>query len=96
MGGAAAEGMYRLELLDHDKVVHPHLVSREVFAPYQVGDDFDAKVALDVMVKRNFAKRERAKAAAKWAQLRSKRHREVATVAHLSLLSEMMPGTEAF
>ncbi len=71
----AAEGFYRIDLRGPDKVVHSQLVSRALFAAYQVGDDFDASVSLAAMSRRNLTKREQ-KAAALLVQQSQERSRQ--------------------
>lgn len=95
------DGIYRLELRDQENKVHRQMVSREIFALYDVGDDFDDRVTPAEVRSRKQAARARLKEATALAEaiearIRAARSASDERTAQLFLRQDMLPETEGF
>lgn len=95
------EGIYRLELRDQANKVHRQMVSREIFALYEVGDEFDESVPPSEVRARQAARRAKEAAAAAIAAAETERARVARTAsdgrfAQVFLRRDMLPETEGF
>ncbi len=98
------EGIYRLELRDQENNLHRQMVSREIFALYEVGDEFDHGLAPAEILRRKQApsvqEKEAAKVAAPVRKTKSvtkpKRMVTNKPAVRLFLRQEMLAETEGF
>ena len=94
------EGIYRFEVQTASKRTHRQMVQQDIFAAYEIGDEFNASVPLPEMRRRNLARREAAREAALWAlrekEMEARRAAANNSAARVFLRPEMMPETEAF
>jgi hypothetical protein len=100
-------GIYRLELREADQAVHRQMVSRAVFVAYEIGDEFDDRVAPEEARRKNEARRAEAEETARLAQLEKQRAEEMIAQAtsqstsdkrlvRLFRRQDMLPETEGF
>lgn len=94
------DGIYRLELQTAGKSTQRQMVQRNIFAAYEIGDEFNPSVPLSEMRRRNLARREAAREAELWAlrekEMQARRAAANNSAARIFLRPEMMPETEAF
>lgn len=100
------DGIYRLELREADQTVYRQMVSRAVFLAYEIGDEFDDRVAPEDARRQNEARRAKAEEAARLAELEKLRADAVAEatsdnapgkrLVQLFRRQDMLPETEGF
>lgn len=93
------EGIYRLDLRQPDKSVRHQMVSREIFAAYQIGDEFNDQ--LSVADLRRLHEEEQEKAVAKAAEsaapkVKPKEQVSDTRFATLFRRQDMLPESEGF
>ena len=99
-------GIYRLELREAGQTVHRQMVSRTVFLAYEIGDEFDDRVAPAEARRQNAARRAQEKEAARLAEVEEQRADVVAEapaqnvpdkrLVKLFRRQDMLPETEGF
>ncbi len=100
------DGIYRLELCESDRTVRRQMVSRAVFQAYEIGDEFDDRVAPEEARRLNTARRAKAEEAARVAALEKQRAEEMVEATALNApekrlvrlfrRQDMLPETEGF
>ncbi len=100
------DGIYRLELREADQTVHRQMVPRAIFQTYEIGDEFDDRVAPEEARRLNAARRAQEKEAARLAELEEQSADVVAEgpaqnvpdkrLVKLFRRQDMLPETEGF